>query len=77
MLDYYEAQGQPLATHIDWLRRRGYDTAQCIQPHDGAPHDKVYAASYESALEKAGFSVTVVPNMGAGAAMTGVEAVRR
>ena len=77
VLDYYEAQGQPLATHIDWLRRKGYDSAQCILPHDGATHDKVYAVSYESALSAAGFSVTVVANMGAGAAMTRVEAVRR
>lgn len=70
-------RGSHWQTHVDWLRRKGYDSAQCILPHDGATHDKVYAVSYESALRAAGFAVTVVANMGAGAAMTRVEAVRR
>lgn len=77
VLDYYEAQGQPLAEHVQWLRSKGYDKAQCVLPHDGATHDKVYQVSYESALRQAGFDVRVVPNMGAGAATTRVEAVRR
>lgn len=77
VLNYYEAVGQPLATHVEWLRRSGYSSVQCILPHDGASHDKVYAVSYESALRAAGFDVRVVPNMGAGAAMARIEAVRR
>lgn len=76
-LRYYEAVGQPLATHVEWLRRNGYDRAQCILPHDGASNDKVFSVSYESALRAAGFDVRVVPNMGAGAAMTRIETVRR
>ncbi|MGE8279040.1 MAG: phage terminase large subunit [Stenotrophomonas sp.] len=77
VLRYYEAVGQPLATHIEWLRRSGYERAQCVLPHDGANHDKVYSVSYESALRAAGFDVRVIPNMGAGAAMTRIETVRR
>lgn len=77
VLRYYEAVGQPLATHVEWLRRSGYEGCQCVLPHDGASHDKVYAVSYESALKAAGFDVRVIPNMGAGAAMARVEAVRR
>ena len=77
VLKYYEAVGQPLATHIEWLRRNGYERAQCVLPHDGASHDKVYSVSYESALRAAGFDVRVIPNMGAGAAMTRIETVRR
>jgi len=77
VLRYYEAVGQPLATHVDWLRRNGYERAMCVLPHDGAAHDKVYAVSYESELRAAGFEVKVVPNMGQGAAMTRIEAVRR
>lgn len=77
VLKYYEAVGQPLATHIEWLRRSGYERAQCFLPHDGASHDKVYSVSYESALRAAGFDVRVIPNMGAGAAMTRIETVRR
>jgi phage terminase large subunit len=77
VLDYYEAVGQPLATHIEWLRANGYSKAQCVLPHDGAANDKVFNVSYESALKQAGFDVRVVPNMGAGAANTRIETVRR
>ena len=76
-LDYYEAQGQPLATHIEWLRSNGYGSALCILPHDGATNDRVHDVSYESALRAAGFEVQVIPNQGAGAAMRRVEAARR
>lgn len=77
VLDYYEAVGQPLAAHVQWLRSKGYEKAQCILPHDGASNDKVFAVSYESALRQAGFDVRVVPNMGAGAANLRIEALRR
>lgn len=77
VLDYYEAQGQPLATHVNWLRDHGYGRALCVLPHDGAHSEKVFDASYEGALKQAGFEVTVVPNQGAGAAMARVEAARR
>ncbi len=77
VLDYYEAQGQPLASHIGWLRANGYEKALCVLPHDGATHDKVYQVSYESSLRQAGFEVRVVPNMGAGAATVRIETVRR
>lgn len=76
-LDYYEAQGQPLATHIEWLRGKGYGSAMCILPHDGATNDRVHDVSYESALRAAGFDVQVIANQGAGAAMKRVEAARR
>lgn len=77
VLDYYEAQGQPLATHIQWLRDNGYGKAECILPHDGATNDKVYDVSFESALRGAGFEVTVIPNQGRGAAKMRIEAARR
>lgn len=76
-LDYYEAVGQPLATHVMWLREKGYGKAQIVLPHDGRSHDKVYDVSYESALQDAGFDVVVVPNQGAGAAAKRIEAARR
>lgn len=77
VLDYYEAVGQPLATHVEWLRERGWGKALCILPHDGSTNDKVYDVSYESALNEAGFDVTVVPNQGKGAAKMRIEAARR
>ena len=78
-LDYYEAVGQPLGTHLAWMRDRGYapEKAQIWLPHDGASHDKVYDVSYESALKSAGYKVTVVPNQGKGAAGARIEAARR
>lgn len=77
VLNYYEASGQPLATHVNWLRSNGYDAVTCVLPHDGSSNDKVHDVSYESALTQAGFPVVVVPNQGRGAAMQRVEAVRR
>lgn len=77
VLDHYEAQGQPLATHVTWLRDHGYGKALCILPHDGASNDKVHDISYESALRDAGFEVQVVPNQGKGAAKMRIEAARR
>jgi phage terminase large subunit len=77
--DYYEAVGQPLATHLNWLRSKGFapDRAEFWLPHDGASNDKVYSVSYESALREAGYRVTVVPNQGKGAAAARIEALRR
>lgn len=79
VLDYYEAVGQPLATHLAWLRSKGYtpDRAQIWLPHDGDTQDKVFDVSYASALEKAEYKVTVVPNQGKGAAKARIEAARR
>jgi phage terminase large subunit len=78
-LDYYEAVGQPLATHLDWMRSKGLmpGKAQVWLPHDGEQGDKVHAVSYESAIKAAGYDVTVVPNQGKGAAKQRVEAARR
>jgi phage terminase large subunit len=79
ILNYYEAVGQPLGTHLAWCRTQGYTpaVAQFVLPHDGATHDKVHAVSYESALRDAGYEVTVVPNQGRGAASARIEAARR
>lgn len=77
VLDYYEAVGQPLATHINWLRASGYEKAGVWLPHDGDTQDKVHDVSYASALRDAGFAVTVIPNQGKGAAMARIEEARR
>jgi len=77
LLDYYEAQGQPLAAHINWLRAHHYDQGLMVLPHDGATYDRVHNASFESALQAAGFEVEIIPNQGAGAARARIEAARR
>jgi phage terminase large subunit len=79
VLNYYEAVGQDLATHLGWCRKQGY-TPEVVEfwlPHDGAQNDKVNRVSYESALRDAGYKVDVVKNQGAGAASARIEAVRR
>ena len=77
LLDYYEAKGQPLAAHVNWLRDNEYGKAHCVLPHDGAAHEKVTTTTYEGALKEAGFQVIVIPNQGTGAALRRVEAARR
>ena len=77
LLDYYEVVGQPLASHVNWLRDNGYERALCILPHDGAAHDKIVKTTYEGALSEAGFDCLVIPNQGAGAALRRIEAARR
>ncbi len=77
VLDYYEAVGQPLATHVQWLREQGYAKALCVLPHDGASGEKVMAMTYQSALEDAQFATEVIPNQGRGAAKMRIEAARR
>jgi len=77
VLDYYEASGQPLGTHLSWLRARGYGKALCVLPHDGANVNHVTAERFEDHIRQAGFEVNTVANQGKGAAMKRVEAARR
>lgn len=79
VLDYYEQVGQEIGHHLTWMRDHGYlpGNTEVFLPHDGATHDKVFAVSYQSAFESAGYRVTVVPNQGRGAAMARVQALRR
>ena len=77
VLDYYEATGQPLATHVQWLKDNGWGKALCVLPHDGETNDRVYDVSYESALNDAQFETLVIPNQGKGAAKMRIESARR
>ena len=79
VLNYYEAQGQPIQAHLEWLRSQGYTPgkADVWLPHDGETNDRIFDVSYRSAFEQAGYDVEVVPRQGKGAAMMRVEAVRR
>lgn len=79
VVDHYESQGQPVAAHLQWLRERGYTPgrAQIWLPHDGDKQDSVYDVSYRAAFEQAGYTVTVVPNQGKGAAKSRIESARR
>lgn len=76
-IDHYEAAGQDLAAHLNWLRSAGYADAEQVLPHDGAKQDAVTATRYEDHIRNAGFKVRTVPNQGKGAAMKRVEAARK
>ncbi len=76
-IDYYEAVGQDLAAHLNWLRDHGYASAECVLPHDGAKADAFTAIRFEDHIRSAGFTVRTIPNQGKGAAMKRVEAARR
>lgn len=79
LLNYYEAVGQPIAAHLNWMRSQGYmpDRVKIILPHDGESNDKVFDVSYKSAFKAAGYDVDVIPNQGKGAAAMRVESGRR
>lgn len=77
VLDYYEASGQPLASHLAWLRSKSYGGAICILPHDGANHNNVSGTRYVDHIREAGFAAEVIPNMGRGADMRRIESARR
>jgi len=77
VLDYYEAVGQPLGTHLGWLRDNGYGKALCVLPHDGSNQNHITADRFEDHVREAGFSVEVVKNQGKGAALKRIEAARR
>ena len=80
VLDYYEAQSQPVAEHVQWLRTRGHDKAEVFLPHDGLTQSGPTPGSYESAFRDAGFSATTLRGEGsgnAGAKTVRIEAVRR
>lgn len=76
-IDYYEVVGQDFASHVHWLRDKGYGDAIIMLPHDGNKHDNVYRVTPRSYFEQAGFAVEVMPNEGSGAPMMRVDAGRR
>jgi phage terminase large subunit len=77
VLDHYEASGQPLASHLSWLRDRGYSKCLCVLPHDGANTNAITAAQFSTHIEDAGFPTETIPNQGKGAALKRVETARR
>jgi len=78
VLDYYEAVGQVLASHVNWLRARGYQDVIIYLPHDGVNENNITGKKYEDHLREAGFKVEPpVKNQGKGAASMRIEAVRR
>lgn len=78
ILNYYEAVGQVLAFHVNWMRSNGYEAAINYLPHDGVNENNITGKRYEDHWRDAGFNVEPpVKNQGKGAAGMRIEAVRR
>lgn len=77
VLDYIEGVGQVLAFYVNELRKRGYQRALCILPHDGVNENNITGKRYEDHLRDAEFDTMVIPNQGRGAAAMRIEAARR
>jgi phage terminase large subunit len=77
VLDYIEGVGQVLAYYVNELRKRGWENALCVLPHDGVNENNISGKRYEDHVRDAEFQVQVVPNQGKGAAAMRIEAVRR
>ena len=78
MQDHYEAVGQVLAFHDNWLRSNGYPQAILYLPHDGIAANNVTGKRYEDHLREAVFTIEpAVQNQGKGAAMMRIEPLRR
>lgn len=77
--DYYEQVGQEVGHHLTWMREHDYlpENTEIFLPHDGETKDMVFNVSFQSAFEGAGYTVTVVPNQGRGAAIARINAARR
>jgi phage terminase large subunit len=78
VLDYIEGVGQVLAYYVDELRARKWEKAICHLPHDGVNENNITGKQYKDHLREAGFDVPEpTKNLGKGAAMMRIEAVRR
>ncbi len=77
VLNYYEAQGQVLAAHVNWMRENGYEGAEVFLPHDGVNTNNITGNRYEDHWREAGFSVDTIPNQGPGAVMMRIRATQR
>lgn len=81
-LNYYEAQGQPLAEHLSWLNTSGYKAGgiDIYLPHDGLSETGPNPGSWEAAFKDAGYSAETLRNEGSGktgARTVRIESVRR
>lgn len=78
VLDYIEGVGQPIGYYASELRRRGWERAIVVLPHDGVNTDAIIGKRYADHWKDAGFTVPEpIKNQGKGAAMMRIEAVRR
>jgi phage terminase large subunit len=77
LVAYYEAIGQEIHDHIDWLQENEFSKARIKLPHDGGSQKSPIRMTWASEFKKSGFKVQVMQNAGKGAAMKRVRAGRK
>ena len=74
LMDYYEANGEPLNHYIEWLDSKGYRDYIHILPHDVMVKELQTGKSRYEFLTDAGLSLEVAPKS---SVEDGIQAVRR
>jgi len=74
LIDFMEHHGEGLSFYVDWLRHKGYETAEHLLPHDVEVRELGSGKSRREMLEEAGLRITVVPKLSVD---DGIQAVRR
>jgi phage terminase large subunit len=73
VIDYMEGSGQPLSFYLQALQRKGYVFGKHYLPHDARARTLATGKSVQELMVAAGFSVSIVPNIGVA---DGINAVR-
>jgi hypothetical protein len=74
VIDFYEANAQPISHYIDWIRSLPYKVADVWLPHDAKAKSLQTGRSMVEAFLQAGIKPRLVPNMGL---LDGIEAARQ
>ena len=74
VIDFYEANGQPISHYIEWIRSLPYKVADVWLPHDAKAKSLQTGRSMVEAFLQAGIKPRLVPNMGL---LDGIEAARQ
>lgn len=74
LIDFMENHGVGLDYYINWIRDKGYASAEHLLPHDVQVRELGTGKSRKEMIEESGLAVTVVPKL---AVDDGIQAVRR
>lgn len=73
IIDFYEADGQPISHYIDWVKDRPYKVGTVYLPHDARAKSLQTGKSIMEQFLAAGITPKIVPSMGL---QDGIEAAR-
>lgn len=61
LVDYYQANGQPVTHYLSVLSQKGYDYGQHFVPHDAEARERWSAVTMTQVAEQQGFRMAVLP----------------